>query len=310
MEAVKVMAAINIREPVEVAIEQHYEAAQRPSDHPTLRASEIGDECERRLWYRLRWALPPKRFPGRILRLFETGHREELRIIENLRAIGVSVVGEQGAILPLAQGMLTGSIDGEALGVPGAEKTVHLLECKTMNDANFKAWRRSGVKKANPRHFAQMQTYMHGSGLTRALYMAHNKDTDELGAERVASDPVAANQLAAKAERIAFSDTPPPRLSDKPDFWTCKLCDFHGICHGEDRPRAHCRTCIFAKPAAEDWHCTRHDMSVAGAEQALGCQSHLFIPKLLPGEQVDADEQRGTITYRMRDGSTLVDGER
>lgn len=304
------MAALNIREPVEEAIERHYEAGQQPADHPTLRASEIGDECERRLWYRFRWTLPPKRWSGRMLRLFETGQREEVRIIANLTVVGVKVEHSQSQIMPLAQGMLTGSIDGEATGVPGAEKTTHLLECKTHNDANWRAWRKAGVKQANPKHYAQMQTYMHGRGLTRALYMSHNKDTDEIGAERVHVDATEVARIIAKAERIAFAQEPPARLSEKPDFWTCKLCDFRSICHGEDRARAHCRTCIFAFPGSQNWHCGRHDMAVGTEEQALGCVSHLFIPKLIAGEQIDADEARGTITYRLRDGSEFVDGGR
>ncbi|MGL4296915.1 MAG: oxidoreductase [Aestuariivirga sp.] len=301
------MAALNIREPVEEAIERLYESRQEPQDHPTLRASEIGDECERRLWYRFRWVLPPKRWDGRMLRLFETGQREEVRIIENLEAIGCTITDSQGKIEPQAQGMLTGSIDGEVTGVPGAEKTPHLLECKTHNDASWQSWRRHGVKKSHPKHYAQMQLYMHGRGLSRALYMAHNKDTDDLGAERVKFDMTEALRLVAKAERIAFAQEPPPRLSEKPDFWTCKLCDFRELCHGQQIARRNCRTCIFA--SAGHFGCLYGDPADRTVEeQQAGCQMHLYIPGLVPGQQVDADEDAGTIIYRLRDGSTFVDG--
>ena len=300
------MAALNIREPVEGAIERHYESRQEPQDHPTLRASEIGDECERRLWYRLRWVMAPKRWDGRMLRLFETGEREEARIIENLQAIGCTVRARQARIMPMAGGMLTGSIDGEVSGVPGAEKTTHLLECKTHNDANWQAWRRHGVKKANPRHYAQMQIYLSGISLSRALYMAHNKNTDELGAERVNRDDLEVARLVAKAERIAFAQEPPPKLSEKPDFWTCKLCDFREVCHGQQMARRNCRTCIFA---SKTFDCLHGDPAPRTVEQQqAGCQVHLYIPGLVPGRQVDADQKAGTITYRLRDGTTFVDG--
>ena len=303
------MAALNIREPVSEAIEAHYERSQSPSDHPTLRASEIGDECERRLWYRLRWALPPKRWTGRMLRLFATGHGQEDRIVADLRAIGVTVTCQQERIEDLAGGALTGSIDGEGLGVPGAEKTAHLLECKTHNEANFKALLRAGVKKAMPKHYAQCQVYMRGRGLKRALYAAVNKNTDELYCERVESDPVAASQIEAKAMRIHAATVAPPRLSDKPDFWECMLCDFHELCHGEARARTTCRTCLHGSlQLGGELACDRHLLTIGLAGQAKGCPNHLYLPSLIHGDQIDADESRETVTYRLRDGSIYVDG--
>ncbi len=43
-------------------------------------------------------------------------------------------------------------------------------------------------------------------------------------------------------------------------------------------------------------------------EQAEGCPAHLFLPGLVPGEQVDASEEDETVTYKLRDGSVWVDG--
>ena len=70
------------------AIYKQYETKQDFRDH--LGASIIGKECLRSLWYDFRWCSSPS-FSGRMLRLFETGFREEARIIENLRSIGVTV---------------------------------------------------------------------------------------------------------------------------------------------------------------------------------------------------------------------------
>ena len=38
-----------------------------------------------------------------------------------------------------------------------------------------------------------------------------------------------------------------------------------------------------------------------------GCDFHLFLPALVPGQQVDADEAAGTVTYQLHDGATWVD---
>ena len=73
------------------AIFSAYEADTRDGFRTHLGASLIGKECERALWYDFRWATKAK-FPGRVLRLFETGNREEDRLVGNLRRTGATVL--------------------------------------------------------------------------------------------------------------------------------------------------------------------------------------------------------------------------
>ena len=61
---------------------------------------------------------------------------------------------------------------------------------------------RNGVEKSKPEHWAQMQLYMHWSGMERAYYLAVNKDTDDLYGERVHYDKEAATRLVAKAQAV------------------------------------------------------------------------------------------------------------
>lgn len=56
-----------------------------------LGGSVIGRECERQLWYGFRWCDPAGQFEGRILRLFDRGHREEATFVAELRGIGCKV---------------------------------------------------------------------------------------------------------------------------------------------------------------------------------------------------------------------------
>lgn len=307
------MAALNLTSPVADAIYAAYERSQEAQDSPTLRASELGDECERRLWYRLHWAIPPKKWDGRMLRLFETGNREEDRVIANLRAIGCMVALQQEAIAPMLGGWLTGHIDGVVCMVPDAEKTPHLLEVKTHNMASFRALRSHGVAKTKPRHMMQMQIYMHGMSLTRALYIAVCKDNDDIYCERVHADPVAAAQFIAKAERILQSQEAPPRISEKPEWFECKMCDFRGICHGEDMARRNCRTCAHYWMTAQGDQYAQCELKLEELDrdaEARGCSSHVYIPSLVNAEQIDANQERGTITYRRKDGTMFVDGEK
>ena len=227
--------------PTRDAIFAAYEADADTGFRPHLGASQIGKACERALWYDFRWVTPAA-FPGRILRLFETGQLEEVRIVKNLRRIGVTVLevdpetGRQWRVE--AHGShFGGSLDGVALGLPEAPKTWHVLEFKTHSAKSFRELVAKGVAAAKPQHWAQMQIYMHLTGLSRAMYVAVWKDTDELHVERVRADGDAAERLLVKAGRIIHAARPPARISEDPWF-ECRFCDHHDLCHG-DAARGH-----------------------------------------------------------------------
>ena len=63
------------------------------------------------------------------------------------------------------------------------------------------------------------------------MYLAVNKDTDELYSERVNADADEARRLLNKAAQI-FAAEPPPGVSTKPDWYECKMCDHYDLCHG------------------------------------------------------------------------------
>lgn len=276
------------------AIYAAYAARQGDDRRDHLGASVIGGECERELWLGFRWATR-KNFDGRLLRLFDTGHLEEPRLVSDLRAIGCTVMdvdpdtGRQWTVRDDENGHFGGSADGVALGVPEAPKTWHLVEFKTSNEKKFKTLETKGVRETQPKHFAQMQVYMHLLGLTRALYLAKNKNTDELYCERVKHDAAFAIQTIEKARRIVFSPTPPPRPF-KPDFYLCKFCDHRGTCHEGALPERNCRTCIHSEPAEDGtWICAMAALVIPPEEQRKHHPCHRFIPDMLPFEQVDVN---------------------
>jgi hypothetical protein len=298
--------------PTIAAIEAAVVAAEtRDFDH-VIRGSSIGHPCERHLWYRFRWAREPEAFDGRKLRLFHTGHAEEVRMVAWLRLAGVEVqavdpeTGEQWEVVAL-DGHFKGHLDGIATGVFEAPVTPHLLECKTHNTRSFEQLKKHGVAVSKPEHVAQMQIYMHLKGLTRAFYLAKHKDSDELYAERIRYDAAQAVALLAKAGRVRDANHAPARISDDPDFFQCRWCSSHAICHGGGWALRNCRTCLASTPVAGgQWKCERFDRILSIEDQKAGCSSQLFLPSLVQGEQTDADET--TVTYAMPDGSMWVDG--
>lgn len=294
------------------AIYRAREARQGDGWRQHLGASQIGQPCERALWFTFRWATKVLH-TGRLLRLFETGQMAEQRFVEDLRAVGVTVhevdeeTGEQFTVSAV-RGHFGGSMDGVAIGILEAPKRWHLVEFKTHSAKSFAALKKDGVAKAKPEHLAQMQVYMHLGGLERAFYLAVAKDTDELYSERIHLDEAVAIRLLAKAERVIAAAQPPARISEDPSFYVCRFCDHAPVCHGETWAPRNCRTCLRSTPVDDgQWHCERWDRAISIEEQKAGCGAHLYIPGLVAGEVADAGQD--WVAYRMRDGSAWRDSE-
>jgi hypothetical protein len=290
-----------------------YESEQGSGYRNHLGASGIGAECSRAIWYSWRWATRASH-SGRLLRLFETGHQAESRFIHDLRRIGVTVMAvdpETGQQFNLrdASGHFGGSMDGVAIGIAEAPKAWHVCEFKTHSEKSFNSLKKDGVEKSKPQHFAQVQVYMHLAGIERALYLAVNKNTDELYQERIHYDAECALRLVAKAARIIARSDPPARISSDPEHFECRFCDHAAVCHGNAIPERHCRSCLHSTPVDNgEWKCERHMDIIPPDNQRTGCVAHLFIPALVHGEQVDAGED--WVNYQLIDGSEWRDGVR
>lgn len=320
------MAAIQIsRHPTRDAIYAFYERTKNDAPRRHLGASLIGRDCERQLWYSFRWALT-KRFDGRMLRLFEVGHLAEARFTAGLRGAGITVhdvdpAGKQWKVWVLG-GHAGGSMDAAGENIPEAPKTWHVIEYKTHSDASFAKLVKDGVEKAKPEHVAQMQVYMGETGMTRALYVAENKNTSELHVERIDYDAKHHAALKTKFQRIVDAKQPLERCSSDPSFWKCKQCDFHSICHEDALPEVNCRTCAHSTPEMDGhqrWSCARHKMDIPGDSAAdkadgpdrTGCGNHRYIPIFLEkhAKQVDFKEETGNVVYELRGGGTFENGD-
>jgi hypothetical protein len=268
-------------------------------DH--LGASLIGTQCERSLWYTFRWATNPD-FSQRMLRLFETGLREELRIIDNLRKAGITVYSEDPDThrqinYEMFGGHYSGSLDGIAQGFEES-KAYHVIECKTANTKTFKSLCKDGIEKVKPEHYAQVQQYIKWAGLERAYYLCVAKETDDIYGERIKLNKEFVKILETKAERIIFSDNPCERIADVISDYRCKFCVHKGLCFFKQLPLVSCRTCAYADPLPTGgWSCGRDNSKINRQKQRDGCMHHIFIPALVPLEQTDADADKGTITY-------------
>lgn len=293
-------------------------AARRASEQerPYLGWSELGSPCERYLWLRLRWA-GRENFDGRMLRLFDTGHREEARVIEELKALGYTVWdrdenGHQFACESV-DGHLRGHCDIVVQGLPEAPKTPHLVDVKTIKAKKFDELLKKGIRELFPQYYAQGQGYMGRFGLERAMFIFVCKDDDTIQCERFEFDAMEFMKLEARAARIIFAAEPPLRISDRADWYGCKLCRFHGICHGTTAPDVSCRTCAHATPTqGGTWTCEKYGEQIPLDAQRAGCPQHRYIPILLErfAEQTGGSDTENWVQYRNKEtGASFVNGE-
>lgn len=274
------------------AIFQEYEKRRKSAHRPHLGGSQIGNECERALWYQFRW-MATAQIDGRTLRLFETGDLAEDRLTNNLRSVGVRVYsrdpqdGKQFSVQQFG-GHFAFSADGIGIGFVES-KQPHLLEFKTMNQKAFDDINKHGLRKSKPVYWAQVHVGMLLLGLDRAFFFAVNKNTDDIYGERVRVDKPFAESLLEKAKRIIFADEPPAKISNDPAWYQCRWCSYANVCHRQAMPEVNCRTCAHSIPMPEGgWHCARFDVPLEDNQQRTGCEAHVWNPHAMPWPVHDA----------------------
>lgn len=242
-----------------------------------LGASIIGDSCKRKLWYGFKWVKKITHDP-RMYRLWNRGHKEELRFIEWLTKAGLVVTeidpatGKQYRFKDVG-GHFGGSMDGIVEFPEGYSPIPRmLLEFKTSGQKYFKKLTEEGVELNKEQHYAQMCTYGKRYNLEYALYLSVNKDTDEIYPEIVWLDWNMADKMTEKATEIIGSFYPPKKLSEDPSYWKCRFCDFAGVCHNGMPYDKNCRSCLYSIPVDNgQWMCNVHKQVLDEQTIEQGC---------------------------------------
>jgi hypothetical protein len=295
---------------IQSMIDQYHES--KPDEpRPHMGCSALGHACDRWLWLSFRWAVKPT-FPGRVLRLFRRGQNEEATIGSDLRAIGMDVRNTSTHQSRVDLGChVSGSLDGVIeSGVPEAPKKRHVVEFKTHNKKSFDALEKAGaVASAKPEHFVQMQLYMHGMKIDRALYVAVCKDDDRMYTERLRYEADVAEKYIRRGHYLATSDRMPPPISTDPSWYQCKFCDAHEFCHTTRLTKeVNCRTCANSTAKHDGtWHCAKWDDTIPVDAQRKGCDGHVLHPDLVPWQRKDGPDEY-TAVYQI-DEVTVANGD-
>ena len=218
--------------------------------------SSLMGPCQRKIWYDFHWAYVRK-IPKRVKRIFNRGHYEEASIVNDFKAAGIEVVctGDNQQEMVDDTGHIKGHGDGVLNNVPGAEKTPHLFEGKTMKHSRFTKYMKVGLEKSDRVYWGQIHTYMGEMGLTRCVYGVVNKDTDERDFKRIEYDPAVHKQCMEIGFDILTSEFPPKKIGEK-TWFDCKFCSARGICHKGEPIHKSCRSCKYANIEMKGlWSC-------------------------------------------------------
>jgi hypothetical protein len=202
-------------------------------------ASSIGGGCERRIQYEYMQTPPDSDYvpDPRTQRIFARGHIMETLAIKWLRDAAYDLRTEKpdgGQFgFRTANGKFAGHCDGVIMSGPGISGPC-VWEHKALGSKSWKAIEKHGVVKAKPEYADQVALYQAYMDLTApALFMATCADDMMIYLELVDFDQPRAQAASDRAVAI-IQDTEAralrPRVSDDPDFWLCKGCQFKGRC--------------------------------------------------------------------------------
>lgn len=290
--------------------ESHESRQERPRPH--MGCSQLGHHCDRFLWLSFRWSVV-EQFPGRILRLFRRGQNEEASVVSDLRAAGLHVTNTGTSQARVDFGNhVSGSIDGIIeSGVPESPSKPHVLEIKTHSDKSFKDLCSKGVSSSKPMHWVQMQVYMLGKKLDRALYVAVNKNDDSLHIERVRLERETAEECVKRGHRIVSSDRMPEPCTNASATWfQCKFCPAYNVCHqGANVTEVNCRTCIHSTAEQDGtWSCAKWKATIPTEAQYAGCEAHVMHPDMVHWK-MDTEASTETVAAWIIDGHKVMNGD-
>jgi hypothetical protein len=286
-----------------------------------VRMSAIGHPCERALFYRFRWAGTGS-FTADTLKRFADGHHGEMVMAARLRLVeGVTLwtidpaTGRQFEFSD-HDGHFLGHIDGVVSGLLQAPKSPHVWEHKQVEEKSQRELEKlktelgekNALREWKPEYWAQAQIYMHYTELERHYLTVSSPGGRRTISCRTNYNRPEADKLEMRARSIIKANRAPPRVSEDPAWYLCRWCEFHAVCHQGKLPLSNCRTCLHSSPVAEGgWHCGLWSKLLTVEEQHTGCPGHLYLPSLIDGEQVDADDHGEWVEYRMRDGNLWRD---
>jgi len=244
-------------------IDAAYAAEKRQKPRTYIGASNIGNSCDALLSLSLR-GFPETPPPPNLQRIFALGYVIEDIVVADLKRIKDIDVLEADPITgrQFEKKDFGGHVSMHADGMVQAGDKMGLLEIKSMNDASWSKFNKSGVRVSHPSYYSQIQFEMGYWRLPVALFIAYNKNRSIYMDEWVPYDDDHFQLLSAKAERLVKDNHMAERCSVDQTDWRCKGCFKREACWEEIEVEQviepKCRHCRFASPTTDGkWYCDK-----------------------------------------------------
>ena len=212
-----------------------------------LGMSAIGGECSRKLWYGYHHPIEEE-FDAATIRRFMDGHKSEDIIADRLRLLpGLTLhthdpETQKQFELSDFDDKFQGHMDGVILGLVQAPKTWHVWEAKAVNDKKFEKFRsmkrelgeKNVLKVWDTTYYAQAQCYMGYADLQRHYLTVCTPGVRDWEAVRTEFNQADFDAIRDKADRILNARAPLARISNDPNWFICKWCQYNDKCHGTE----------------------------------------------------------------------------
>ncbi|HXK31918.1 MAG: hypothetical protein A2Z68_01085 [Candidatus Nealsonbacteria bacterium RBG_13_38_11] len=202
-------------------IDKFYLDRQRDKEQHHFYITDAG-KCGRALFFKFK-NVPRKEMEANILRLFDHGdHIHQLIMKPLLSTREIHVVAAEVNIPP--QELISGRADA----IISDGKELYVLDIKSMNSMIF-----SKLTEPKEENIAQLQLYLHYFKIPKGILLYVNKDNQQLKDFVVKYDKKCALSLLdflAGIRKKIDKNVIPDRLSDYPDNWQCRYCQFKEVC--------------------------------------------------------------------------------
>lgn len=225
----------SMKEFAETRMQQQEEQEQRGG---TLRLSQMGVPCERKLWYGVNQPAESQSLPASTLLKFKYGDLIETLILSLAKAAGHDVQGEQDVLyVDGIKGHRDAVIDGITVDV------------KSASSYSFKKFASGGLREDDPfGYISQLSSYVYAgrdheveSHPTLGAFLVIDKQNGTLCLDMYDFGPELGGKLEEfkrKKELVAQPNPPERTFSDEPDGKSgnrklslqCSYCDYRNVC--------------------------------------------------------------------------------
>jgi CRISPR/Cas system-associated exonuclease Cas4 (RecB family) len=202
-------------------IDKFYLDRQKDKEQHHFYITDAG-KCGRALFFKFK-NVPRKEMEANILRLFDHGdHIHQLIMKPLLSTREIHVVASEVNIPP--QELISGRSDA----IISDGKDLYVVDIKSMNSMIFK-----NLDEPKEENVDQIQLYLHYFKIPKGILLYVNKDNQQLKEFVINYDKNRAScilETLSEIKKKIESNVIPDRLSNYPDNWQCKYCQFREIC--------------------------------------------------------------------------------